>query len=76
MNLFLKAKYSFISALAFFIVANPETFKFTQYLLTLVGLTDWFVVVDHGCISPGGLLLHTFLFFCVMLALMVTPATN
>jgi hypothetical protein len=75
MNLFLKAKYSFISALAFFIVANPETFKFTQYLLTLVGLSDWYVI-DHGCISPGGLLLHTFLFFGVMLALMITPATS
>jgi hypothetical protein len=76
MNLFLKAKYSFISALAFFIVANPETYKFTQYLFSLVGLSDVFSVMDRGCVSPGGLLLHTFLFFGVMLALMVTPATS
>ena len=33
LNALLKAKYSFISALVFFIVANPETYKFMQTLL-------------------------------------------
>ena len=32
LNYLLKAKYSFISALVFFIIANPETYKFTQSL--------------------------------------------
>ena len=65
----LKAKYSFISAIVFFIVANPETYKFTQ---TLLGS---FFEVAHpmGGATPAGLLLHTTLFFCAMLGLMMVP---
>lgn len=69
MNLFLKAKYSFISALVFFIVANPETYKFTQSLLG--GIFQ--VAHPMGAATPAGMLLHTALFFFAMLGLMLVP---
>jgi len=67
LNILLKAKYSFISALVFFIVANPETYKFTQSVL------GSFFDVAHpmGAATPNGLLLHTFVFFLAMLGLMM-----
>ena len=68
MNLLLKAKYSFISALVFFIVANPETYKFTQMLFG--SLVD---IADKGVVSPNGLLLHTIVFFLAMLGPMMIP---
>jgi hypothetical protein len=69
MNLLLKAKYSFISALAFFIVANPELYKMTQSLFG--GL--FMVAHPMGAATPAGLVLHTVVFFCVMLGLMMVP---
>jgi hypothetical protein len=70
LNILLKAKYSFISALVFFIVANPETYKFTQLLL------GSFFEVAHpmGAATPAGLLLHTVVFFLAMLGLMMIPS--
>jgi hypothetical protein len=68
LNLMLKAKYSFISALVFFIVANPETYKFTQ---TLFG--GLFKVAEAGAATPAGLLLHTAVFFFAMWGLMMVP---
>jgi hypothetical protein len=70
MNIALKAKYSFYSALVFFLIANPETFKLVQkvfggFLLPIAG--------DAGCPTPFGLLLHTVLFFIVILGLMMFP---
>lgn len=65
----LKAKYSFISALVFFIVANPETYKFTQTLLG--GL--FMVAHPMGAATPAGLILHTALFFLAMWGLMMVP---
>lgn len=59
MNILLKAKYSAISAIVFFIVANPEMYKFTQMMFG----------------SYSGLFLHTAIFFFAMLALMLMPAT-
>jgi hypothetical protein len=69
LNYLLKAKYAFISALIFFIVANPETYKFTQMLL------GSFFEVAHpmGAATPNGLLLHTVLFFLAMWGLMMVP---
>jgi len=66
----LKAKYSFISALVFFIVANPETYKVTQMLL------GSFFEVAHpmGAATPNGLVLHTVVFFFAMLGLMMVPS--
>jgi hypothetical protein len=69
LNLMLKAKYSFISALVFFIVANPETYKFTQMLFG--GLFK--VAEPMGAATPAGLLLHTVVFFFAMWGLMMVP---
>jgi len=68
-NIWLKAKYSFISALVFFLVANPETYKVTQNVFG--GLFD---VVVGGTVTPLGLVLHTVVFFAAMLGLMLMPA--
>ena len=70
MNIALKAKYSFISALVFFIVANPETYKFTQSIFG--GLFQ--VAYPMGAATPMGLLLHTAVFFAAMLGLMMIPS--
>jgi hypothetical protein len=65
-NLLLKAKYSFISALIFFIVANPETYKFTRTMFgSIIDLTQ--------SMGANGLLLHTVIFFFAMLGLMMVP---
>jgi hypothetical protein len=70
MNIALKAKYSFYSALVFFLVANPETYKIIQWMLSgFVGN----IANANGCPTPIGLFLHTILFFFVMLALMMFP---
>jgi hypothetical protein len=58
-NLLLKAKYSAIAALVFFIVANPELYTLTR-LLTGFG-------------ESALLVLHTVVFFFTMLALMMVP---
>ena len=69
LNIMLKAKYSFISALVFFIVANPETYKFTQ---TIFG--RFFKVAEPmGAATPAGIILHTIVFFMAMLGLMMVP---
>ena len=68
-NILLKAKYSFISALVFFIVANPETYKFMQSILGSL----FTVAHPMGAATPNGLVLHTFLFFLAMLGLMLVP---
>lgn len=70
LNIALKAKYSFISALVFFIVSNPELYKLTQ------GLFGRFFMVAHpmGAPTPLGLLLHTGVFFAAMMGLMMIPS--
>lgn len=70
LNSMLKAKYSFISALLFFIVSNPELYKLTQWLF------GPFLDVATPVPTPYGVLLHTFLFFAGMFALMMIPATG
>ena len=72
LNLMLKAKYSFISALLFFIVANPELYKMTQFVFGPL-----FTVTESakGCPTIYGLLLHTVVFFGGMFALMTIPST-
>ena len=69
LNALLKAKYSFISALVFFIVANPETYKFMQTLLG--GIFE--VAHPMGAATPNGLILHTVVFFLAMWGLMMVP---
>lgn len=70
MNLALKAKYSFYSALVFFLVANPETSKILQKIL---GGFLGEIASAAGCSTPLGLFVQTGIFFCVMLALMMFP---
>jgi len=64
----LKAKYSFYSTLVFFLIANPETYKVTQMLFG-----SFFTVATGSCPTPGGLFLHSILFFLVLLGLMLFP---
>jgi len=70
MNILLKAKYSFYSALVFFLVANPETYKITDWIFG-----DVFppIANNAGAPTPVGLFLHTILFFVVILSLMMFP---
>lgn len=70
MNIALKAKYSFYSALVFFLVANPETYKIIQKLFGGV-IGD--VASLAGCPTPLGLFIHTALFFVIILGLMAFP---
>ena len=70
MNIALKAKYSFYSALVFFLVANPETYKIIQKLL---GGVLGEIASTAGCPTSFGLFLHTIVFFVVILALMMFP---
>lgn len=67
----LKAKYSFYSALVFFLLACPETYKITQ-----MAFGSLFTISNGGCPTPSGLLLHTVLFFFVLLGLMLFPRDN
>jgi hypothetical protein len=64
----LKAKYSFYSALVFFLVANPETYKLTQMLFGA-----FFTISVGGCPTPVGLFVHSIVFFIVLLGLMLFP---
>jgi hypothetical protein len=70
MNLALKAKYSFYSALVFFLVANPETYKVIQKVFG--GLLGDIASIA-GCPTPLGLFVHTVVFFFVILGLMAFP---
>lgn len=64
----LKAKYAFYSALVFFLIANPETFKVTQMLFGSM------VTLAHGgCPTPAGLFFHTAIFFLFLLGIMLFP---
>jgi hypothetical protein len=64
----LKAKYSFYSALVFFLIANPETYKFTQMIFG-----SMFTISNGGCPTPAGLFFHSIAFFVVLLGLMLFP---
>lgn len=59
-----KFKYSVYSALVFFLVSNPETYKLTSSLFG-----DW-VAGSSGCPSAGGLFLHTAVFLAIVFFLM------
>lgn len=69
LNIGLKIKYSFYSALVFFLVACPETYKLTQ---TFFGFL-FPIASPSGCPTTAGFFLHTFVFFIVMVALMMFP---
>lgn len=75
-NLLLKAKYSFYSAIVFFLVANPEMYKALHTLAASAvgGSVADSVATSGGCPTPVGHALATLLFFLAMLALMAFPA--
>ncbi len=64
-----KAKYSFYSALVFFLFANPETLRILQ---TVAG--GVVPILDGGALTVGGLAVTTVLFFFTMWGLMLLPA--
>lgn len=66
----LKAKYSFYSALVFFVFANPET------ILILQRIFGGFVNFITPCGAPTmlGIFVTTGLFFSTMLGLMLLPS--
>ena len=61
----LKVKFSLLSALIFFLVANPVTFRFVNSIIP--------GVANNGCPTAFGFMLHTFVFFLVSFALMLLP---
>jgi len=68
-NYALKAKYAFYSTLIFFIVANPETYKMTDYVFGPI-----FMIADNGgCPTSLGFFFHTCLFFLVLWGAMLFP---
>jgi hypothetical protein len=68
-RLFLKAKYSFYSALVFFLFANPETSiilqRFFGHFVTFI--------TPSGAPTIPGIFISTLLFFLTMLGLMLLP---
>ena len=61
-----KIKYSFYSALIFFFISSPMMYQLTQKINgQLFNVSD-----PSGCPSNSGLLLHTVLFFLIILIVM------
>lgn len=66
----LKAKYSFYSAVVFFLFANPETYNVLQRFF---GRFISFIT-PAGAPTISGIFINTFLFFMTMLGLMLLPS--
>jgi len=65
----LKAKYSFYSAIVFFLFANPETARvFQRFFGSAVSF-----VSSSGALTMTGMMIQTILFFVTMLSLMLLP---
>ena len=69
-RILLKAKYSFYSALVFFLFANPETSLVLQRALG--GYVSF--LTPSGVPTVSGILFNTGLFFVTMLGLMLLPS--
>jgi hypothetical protein len=65
LSLGLKVKYSLYSALIFFLIANPATFRVVNSIIPGVAV--------NGCPTALGLLLHTFVFFLALVGIMLLP---
>jgi hypothetical protein len=65
----LKAKYSFYSALVFFLFANPESFAVLQRIFG----HSMSIITSGGAPTIHGIFISTFLFFMTMLGLMLLP---
>lgn len=69
-RILLKAKYSFYSALVFFLFANPETSRvFQQVFGSIVNF-----ITPSGAPTIQGIFIQTGLFFFTMLGLMLLPS--
>jgi hypothetical protein len=68
-KLFLKAKYSFYSAIVFFIFINPETHMILQRIFH--NITS--IITPSGALTLHGIFINTFLFFITILSLMLLP---
>lgn len=61
----LKVKFSFWSAMIFFLVANPITFRFVDSIIP--------GVAKDGCPTAFGFMLHTAVFFALSFFIMLLP---
>ena len=61
----LKVKFSFLSAMIFFLVANPVTFRFVNSIIP--------GVAKDGCPTAFGFMLQTFVFFLISFFIMLLP---
>ncbi len=68
-RILLKAKYSFYSALVFFLFANPESLVILQRFFGHFTT----IITSGGAPTVHGIFLSTFLFFITMLGLMLLP---
>ncbi len=68
-HLMVKAKYSFYSAVVFFLFANPETYRILQQVF---GQFITFIY-SNGMPTITGVFINTGLFFLTMLGLMFIP---
>ena len=68
-RILLKAKYSFYSALVFFLFANPESFAALQRMFGH-SIT---IITSGGCPTIHGIFISTLLFFITMFGLMLLP---
>lgn len=66
----LKAKYSFYSALVFFLFANPETAVIFQRIFG--GIVSF--ITPSGAPTVAGIFILTGFFFITMLGLMLLPS--
>jgi hypothetical protein len=67
-NKALKWKYSFYSALVFFIISSPQAYILTQKLTG-----NLFSISADGCPTSLGLFLHTIVFMVALYGLMNLP---
>jgi hypothetical protein len=68
-RILLKAKYSFYSALVFFLFANPESYAVLQRAFG----HSLSIITSGGGPTIHGIFISTFLFFITMLGLMLLP---
>ena len=68
-RILLKAKYSFYSALVFFLFANPESYAVLQRVFG----HSMNIITSGGGPTIHGIFISTFLFFMTMLGLMLLP---
>lgn len=67
----LKIKYSFYSALVFFLLSSPTVYLITSSLSqNLIGIP---LANDEGCPTALGLMVHTAVFFKVLYMMMKLP---